>query len=172
MTLETVELVLTLLLVDLLVAGALERNPYVDHGYGVWMLLAGLVACQYLVVGMEFVARHRDDVEGFTLPIVFLPLGRSLRFVLVVVSCLLVLLPKLTFYFVILTIGVPLLGLLTRVAGQSPLLLIDGFDSRWERLERATNALFNLLHYAKIDNRGSSFTAVFNIWLTLWCVNH
>ena len=84
----------------------------------------------------------------------------------------LVLLPKLVVYFLYVTLGLPVLGLVSLLTGGLGLRLIDYFDALTEPVERAANGFFNLLHFNKIETQASVFAALFNVSLTLWCVNH
>jgi len=170
--LELFELAVVGTIVDFEVAVFFERSPYIDHGFSLLALVIALGAVQYLLMGVEMVARHRSPHRGWTLPLAFLPLGRGVRTLLMLGVCTIVLLPKLTFYFVTLTAGLPVLWLLSRLGVPKTARLIDGFDNLFEPVEKATNHLYNALFYNKIEIRGSTFTALFNLPLTLWCLNH
>ncbi len=169
---EVLELVLFLMVSDLELATMNERLPYVDHSYTMTTLLMAFGAAQYVLVGIELFATQRAVRHGFTLPLVFLPFGRSARFVLMITACAAVLIPKLVIYFLTLTVALPFLEILSRVGVVAPLTMIDLIDVVLEPRERDVNWLYNLLHYGKIESRGSAFTAAFNLWLTPWCLNH
>ncbi len=172
LTIELLELVVFLMVADLELASMSGRLPYVDHAYTMTTLVLVFGAIQYLLVGLELFATQRAARHGITLPLVFLPFGRSARFVLMITICTLVLVPKLVFYFLTLTVALPFLEILSRIGVVAPLTLIDLIDVVLEPIERGVNWFYNLLHYGKIESRGSAFTAAFNLWLTPWCLNH
>lgn len=169
---ELGELAIAGAIVDLLVAMRLGRNPYIDHGYALTTLVIAMAVLGMLLSGVELVARYRSPQRGWALPIAMVPLGRAVRGLLMLAVCLIVLVPKLLVYFLTLTLGIPVIALLRRLGARWATSLIDSFDVAFEPLEKATNHLYNALYFNKIEARGSTFTALFNLPLTLWCLNH
>ncbi|MDX9724324.1 MAG: hypothetical protein RBU37_26485 [Myxococcota bacterium] len=169
---ELAESVAVALLADRLLAQALRAKPYIDHSFSMSALLGALAVFGYLCLGLELFIRYREPRPSRTLPLVFLPFGRQLRFALIIVGSILLLLPKLLAYFLYLTVAIPLIAISSRLLGGAGLRLIDRFDVLMEPLEHALGMLYNFLHYNKIEGRRSIFDPLFNVYLTLWCMNH
>lgn len=160
-------------IVDFVIAGQLGRNPYIDHGFSLTTLVGALALVGYALVAVELIARRRvPPRRRFVLPLIFLPLGRAVRGLLLLALCLVVLVPKLAVYFLALTVGVPVLGLLRLLGAHWATRLLDNFDIVFEHLETVVNHIYNALFYNPIEARGSAFGALFNLPLTLWCLNH
>ncbi len=135
---------------------------------------------QYLLLGVELIARYREEIRGFTFPIVFIPGGHILRFVFMVVIELLPVLIRLLAYF--LSVLVQIIGiipgvrlifrLLSRVTALDGGTFVDNIDGLLEPLDWFVNRVYNVLYYNKIQQNGNVFNAVFNCNLTFWCINH
>lgn len=119
----------------------------------------------------EQIADNKAVVDH-TLPLIFLPLGRALRLLIVLLTVLPIITAKLIIYFLYFALASPLLATLGHVFGWNVGRPLDIFDDAWEWLERFVNHLYNSLYYCKINERSNAFTTCFNITLPLWCLNH
>jgi len=137
-----------------------------------WQKSLGLaLVIQYLLVGLELLARYREETRGWTLPLVFIPMGHVLRFALMFALALLVIVFKLLVYFV--SVVLSFVFLLTRtnlVLGTAH--LVDTVDRFLEPIETFVNRVYNALYFNKIPTNGGVFNAFFNGSLVFWCINH
>lgn len=130
-----------------------------------------VLVLQYLIVGIELIARHRDDQRGLTIPIVFLPGGIIIRAGIMIALELFVLVFKLLAYFIsVLMSFIFQIFCVDKFANTTS--LVDMTDRRLEPAEIFVNKTYNLLFFHKIRANTSVFTSVFNSSLSLWCINH
>lgn len=169
---ELLELATVGMIADYEIALRNDTTHYIDHGFERLDLLIILGVIQYVLIGLEILVKRRTRAEGFTIPLGLLPFGRAARFVLMVVICLLVMVPKLLIYFLYMSVGVPFIAVLARLGITLPGRILDILDSIFEPLEWGTNRLYNLLYFNKIEKTGSVFNTFFNLLLTPWCLNH
>jgi len=133
--------------------------------------LVAVLALQYLLVGLELLARYREETRGWTLPLVFLPMGHVLRFALILALALIVIVFKLLVYFV--SVVLSFVFLLTRTNKfMGTAHLVDTVDRLLEPLETFVNRTYNALYFNKIRTNGGVFNAFFNGSLVFWCINH
>ncbi len=176
LVLDVLSVLFILLLVNELVAVQFGIQTFSLNHEPSWdgvknMALFFVLPTQYLLAVVELIARYREDGRSFTLPIVFLPFGHVLRFLIMFALEAIVVAVKLVVYFLSVLIEfVLMICRLDKVAGTA--LCVDAVDRCLEPVEKFVNATYNFLYFNKIQTNGNIFNSVFNNCLTLWCINH
>lgn len=169
--LEILMVLACILLGDAVAQQVLEIPTMLDNHVSVRMAVVIVLVLQYLLVGIEMVARFREDRRGFTLPLVFLPGGIVLRTAFMAVLTVVVVALKLLVYFVsVLFAFIFQIFRVDRLFNTA--FLVDGADRVLEPLELGVNHVYNALYFHKIRANTSVFTAIFNGSLSFWCINH
>ena len=133
--------------------------------------LALLVGAEVLLTVLELIGRHRAPQSGFTVPIILLPFGRTLRLVLIELVSALVLVPKLLVYLFYIALA-PIWDLLFGGSSWASGFLIDSFDHFWEHAERFLRRYYNTLYFTKVDEDADGLTIWFNRILVFWFIHH
>ncbi len=129
------------------------------------LIIAFLVA-EYTLNIMEFIGHRRGSLRGWTIPLILLPLGRTVRALIMELACLCVLTPKM-FGYLGYIIAAPILEKVGVPVGR----LVDSFDQVWEWLEHMLRMLYNALHFTKIERGADALTVWFNRFLLLWLLH-
>ena len=165
----------------MLISCALLGDAIIEHIFKMQLLFTepvsikntafAVLVLQYLIVGIELIARHRDDQRGFTIPIAFFPGGIIVRTIIMAILEILVIAFKLIAYFISV-----LLSFVFQIFHVdkfvSTAAIVDTTDYILEPVEILVNKIYNLLYFHKIRANTSVFTSVFNGSLSLWCINH
>lgn len=135
------------------------------------VIIITFLLSELLLNAFEVIGRRRSAQSGWTLPIIWVPLGRTARLLCTEVICALVLLPKMLVYLLYVLLA-PLLDLLLKpITNVSAGAWMDFGDQLWEGVEWALRLLFNAFYYTKVEAGADVLTIWFNHFLLLWLMH-
>lgn len=171
---EVFALISLLLLADSVIANVFQASglqAILTKHLSITTSVVIVLIIQYILVALEMVARYREDIRSFTLPVVWLPFGNWLRLLVMILIVTPFALIKLICYFV--SALIEFVFMITRLNAEIEIKRdIDWVDTLLEPIECDINCLYNFLYYNKIHTNGNIFNAIFNGNLTMWCINH
>lgn len=169
--LEVLMLIACFLLGDAAMGQFLNIQTPLAYHMSISTSLIVVLVLQYILLAVEFIARHREDRRGFTLPVAFIPGGTVIRTFIMLISNIIVMsLKMITYFFSVMLAFIFQICHVDKYIGTAH--LTDMTDHLLEPIEIGVNKLYNLLYYHKIKPNTCIFTSIFNGSLSFWCINH